>query len=177
MLYYFKRDASSEQRCGAQTRGIASQRLTAQSQLNQLRQWRACAAWHASWLLMHDMMRCRFRCRCSAVLPCYRTHELLSLKQVPTTISTTDTLSPHLTGGFQKLSIGARRPARDQMMAVQNEGVPVHRSLLGSYQRLGMPETRMRPRRDRLYRPPTAAPLCFESQARWALSATVVAEE
>ena len=63
-------------------------------------------------------------------------------------------------------------------MMIRNEGVriaPWLRSmLLASVLNLGMPDARMRPRGDRFYRPPAAAPLSLQPNGH--LSATIVAE-
>ena len=115
-------------------------------------------ACHASCLAMLAM-RPRSRSRCSAVLLCYRT-QLLSLKQVP---SRRPIHLHHMSLEVSRSS--ASRPASEQMM-IRNEGVriaPWLRSmLLASVLNLGMPDARMRPRGDRFYRPPAAAPLSLQ---------------
>ena len=104
-------------------------------------------------------LRFRCRCRCSHMLPCYRT-QLLSLKQVP---SRRTIHLHHRSSEVSKCS--ASRPASEQM-TIRNEGVriaPWLRSmLLASMLNIGMPDARMRPRGDRFYRPPAAAPLSLK---------------
>ena len=104
-------------------------------------------------------LRFRCRCRCSHMLPCYRT-QLLSPKQVP---SRRPTHSHHMSSEVSRSS--AWRPASEQM-TIRNEGVriaPWLRSmLLASMLNIGMPDARMRPRGDRFYRPPAAAPLSLK---------------
>ena len=103
--------------------------------------------------------RARSRSRCSHMLPCYRT-QLLSLKQVP---SRRPIHSHHISSAVSSSS--ASRPASEQM-TIWNEDVhivPWLRSmLLASVLHLGMPDARMRPRADRLYRSPAAAPLSLK---------------
>ena len=136
-------------------RGTASQRLTAES-----------AAPAASVCSMECFMTShaclalplpsRFRCRCSHMLPCYRT-QLLSLKQVP---SRRPTHFHHMSSEVSRSF--AWRPASEQMM-IRNEGMCIApwliSMLLASVLPLVMPDTKMRPRGGRFYRPPTAAPL------------------
>ena len=104
-------------------------------------------------------LRFRCRCRCSHMLPCYRT-QLLSLKQVP---SRRPIHLHHMSLEVSRSS--ASRPASEQM-TIRNEGVRIaswlRSMLLASVFNIGMPDARMRPRGDRFYRPPAAAPLSLK---------------
>ena len=104
-------------------------------------------------------LRFRCRCRCSHMLPCYRT-QLLSLKQVP---SRRPTHFHHMSSEVSRSF--AWRPASEQM-TIRNEGMCIApwliSILLASVLPLAMPDTRMRPRGGRFYRPPTAAPLSLK---------------
>ena len=100
-------------------------------------------------------LRFRCRCRCSHMLPCYRT-QLLSPKQVP---SRRPTHSHHMSSEVSRSS--AWRPASEQM-TIRNEGMCIApwliSMLLASVLPLVMPDTKMRPRGG----PPTAAPLSLK---------------
>ena len=104
-------------------------------------------------------LRFRCRCRCSHMLPCYRT-QLLSLKQVP---SRRPTHFHHMSSEVSRSF--AWRPASEQM-TIRNEGVCIApwliSMLLASVLPLDMLDTKMRPRGGRFYRPPTAAPLSLK---------------
>ena len=105
-------------------------------------------------------LRFRCRCRCSHMLPCYRTR-LPLLKQVPSRRPT----HFHLMSSEVSTRSFAWRPESEQM-TIRNEGMCIApwliSMLLASVLPLDMPDTKMRPRRGRFYRPPTAAPLSLK---------------
>ena len=137
-------------------RGTASQRLTAESaapaasvcSMECFMTSHACLALPLPLsLLTHPM------------LPCYQT-QLLSLKQVP---SRRPTHFHHMSSEVSRSF--AWRPASEQM-TIRNEGMCIApwliSILLASVLPLDMPDTKMRPRGGRFYRPPTAAPLSLK---------------
>ncbi len=104
-------------------------------------------------------LRFRCRCRCSHMLPCYQT-QLLSLKQVPSRRSThPSSRSSATTSSSASLPASEQKVNRRQgvRIALCNESM-----LLASVVDIGMPDTKMRPRGDRFYRPPAAAPLSLK---------------
>ena len=155
-MYHFKRHVNPSK--SASVRGIASQRLTAES-----------AAPAASVCSMECFMT--FHACLALPLPLsLLTHVALLPNPTPIaqtgTISTNDSLSPHVLHMSSEVSrSSASRPASEQM-TIRNEGVriaPWLRSmLLASVLNIGMPDARMRPRGDRFYRPPAAAPLSLK---------------
>ena len=115
------------------------------------------------------MLALRFhcRCRCSHMLPCYST-EPNSYRPnryyVPSRRPTHQlTHSHHMSSEVSRSS--AWRPASEQM-TIRNEGMCIApwliSMLLASVLPLDMPDTKMRPRGGRFYRPPAAAPLSLK---------------
>ena len=135
-------------------RGTASQRLTAES-----------AAPAASVCSMECFMTSH-ACLALPLPLSLLTHVTLLPNPTPIaqtgTISTTDSLH-HMSSEVSRSS--AWRPASEQM-TIRNEGMSIApwliSMLLASVLPLDMPDTKMRPRGGRFYRPPTAAPLSLK---------------